>query len=158
MNFCASVDVGLIFYGTLQALGSHQPSIWKKAKHCMISETRWWGNHLSGSGMVLCHNIFIKATLVNICWPLWNKFIWLNENFVKSWFFAKFIYLQSQVYDIRSQQVLTKIIFMKSMRPQLSKCVSIIFILILDQSFQFGQHNVMLTSLCHKLDFEDIWI
>ena len=30
VNFGASVDVGRIFYGTLQALGSHQSSIWEE--------------------------------------------------------------------------------------------------------------------------------
>ena len=32
VNFGASVDVGRIFYGTLQALGSHQPSIWEEGE------------------------------------------------------------------------------------------------------------------------------
>ena len=49
---------------------------------------------------------FNKITLVNICWPLLTNY-W-NENSSKSWFFAKFTYFQSQIYDIRSQQVLTK--------------------------------------------------
>ena len=45
VNFGASVDVGRIFgsfffHDALQALGSHQPSIWKKAKHFIICETR----------------------------------------------------------------------------------------------------------------------
>ena len=29
VNFGASVDVGRIFYGMLQSLGCHQPSIWE---------------------------------------------------------------------------------------------------------------------------------
>ena len=32
VNFGASVDVGRIFYGTLEALGSHQPSIWEEGE------------------------------------------------------------------------------------------------------------------------------
>ena len=64
---------------------------------------------------------FNKATLVNICWPLLT--FCGNENSSKSWFFAKFLYFQSQIHDIRSQQVLTKIILMKSMKYQLSKTV-----------------------------------
>ena len=32
VNFGASIDVGRIFYGTLQALGSHQPSIWEEGE------------------------------------------------------------------------------------------------------------------------------
>ena len=32
VNFGASVDVGRIFYGTLQARGSHQTSIWEEGK------------------------------------------------------------------------------------------------------------------------------
>ena len=36
-------------------------------------------------------------------------------NSLKSWIFAKFLYFQSQKYDMRSQQVLTKIILIKSM-------------------------------------------
>ena len=32
VNFGAGVDVGRIFYGTLQALGSHQPSIWEEGE------------------------------------------------------------------------------------------------------------------------------
>ena len=32
VNLGASVDVGRIFYGTLQALGSHQPSIWEEGE------------------------------------------------------------------------------------------------------------------------------
>ena len=44
-NFGASVDVGRIvfFFGTHQAMGSDQPSIWKKAKYFMIC------------GPMLCH-------------------------------------------------------------------------------------------------------
>ena len=48
-----------------------------------------------------------------ICWPLLT--IW-NPNSVKSWFFAKFKHLQSQFHDIRSQELLAKIILMKSMK------------------------------------------
>ena len=40
VNSGASVDVGRIFHGALQALGYHQPWISKKAKHFMICETR----------------------------------------------------------------------------------------------------------------------
>ena len=82
------------------------------------------GNDKITSGTVLESwdiMFFTKATLVNICWPLLTN-SW-NENSSKSWFFAKFTYLQSQIYDISSQQVLTKIILMKSMRSQLSKTV-----------------------------------
>ena len=32
MNFGASVDVGRVCFGTLQALGSHQPSIWEEGE------------------------------------------------------------------------------------------------------------------------------
>ena len=45
-----------VFFDTLQALGSHQLLIWKKADHFMICETRWWGNYPPGSGTALCHN------------------------------------------------------------------------------------------------------
>ena len=34
MNFGSSVDVGRIFYGTLQALGFHQPSFWEQGEAC----------------------------------------------------------------------------------------------------------------------------
>ena len=54
---------------------------------------------------------FNKATWVNICWPPLT--FGGNENSLKSWFFAKFLYFQSQIHDIRSQHVLTKIIWWK---------------------------------------------
>ena len=104
--------------------------ILRKNKKCSKDEKITSGTVLESWDIIF----FTKATLVNICWPLLTN-SW-NENSSKSWFFAKFTYPRCQIYDIRSQQLLTKIILMKSTNSQLSKSVSIISIVVLDQVFE----------------------
>ena len=61
-NSGASVDVGRIFFhGMLQALGSHQPSIWKKAKHFMICEPKKLGLNLFEILLLVCFSKRLKV-------------------------------------------------------------------------------------------------